>query len=926
LRSLAGVVTIAGEGSLVEIVGRDQELDFLETFLNRPDAAAVVLEGEAGIGKSTLWRAAVSSARARGLRVLEARPAETERGFAYSGLTDLLEPALDDVLPELAAPRRRALEVAFALAEEPAAPVDPRTLAIAVRNALEVLGTSGRVVVAVDDVQWLDASSATPLAFALRRLDNVSALFSRRLGEDSEVDIPAESMRVGPLSMGATQRLVQATLGTTFARPTLLRVHEASGGNPFYALELARALLARDGVGDPTRPLPVPDTLEGLVRARLDGLPEETRDALALAAAHGRASPELLRAAGVRDGALDAAEEARVIEVNGAIRFTHPLLASALYNSVPASERRRAHARLAEVVGDRVSRARQLALSTDAADPAIAAELEHAAQQESARGAAVAAAELGEHAVRLTPADATEDRHRRTLAAAKSHLAAGEADRARTLAEELERSTLEGSDRAEALLLLAEVESGRLERSIGLRRQALAHTAGRPDLEASIEHALGLYVRFSEGMEAAEAHVRRALDLAEELDDDGVRAGALGPLSLLRFNAANEDARGLAETAYELAVKSGDPGRVVPASFYLAHIRVWSGRLDEARSVLEHVHDEWGQRDERTAAQASWYLAIVEVRACRLERAQAHAERARELQTLYSREETEDPTNYFPLALVAAHRGDLDRARELAAAGRGLAERQRALLGGLQATCGIVELWSGDATAAVELFEAADRIATKAGWVDPGIRWWRDEHIEALLELGRLDDAVDVLAELESLATRLQRPWALAQVTRCRGLIAATRGDVDEAASLLEEAAERHEAAGDPLGHARALLALGVVRRRTRQKRVARDAIDRAVAAFSAIGAEGWADKARAELGRISGRRRDEGLSAAEQRVAALVAEGRTNREVAAALFLGERTVESHLTRVYDKLGVRSRAELASKFGGSHDFKEPPPP
>ena len=153
----------------------------------------------------------------------------------------------------------------------------------------------------------------------------------------------------------------------------------------------------------------------------------------------------------------------------------------------------------------------------------------------------------------------------------------------------------------------------------------------------------------------------------------------------------------------------------------------------------------------------------------------------------------------------------------------------------------------------------------------------------------------------------------LAQVTRCRGLVAAARGDVEDALSLLERATIEHDAAGDPFGRARALLALGVIRRRARQKRPAREAIDAAIAGFETLGAAGWVDKARAELGQIGGRTQSSRLTAAELRVAKLVAAGKTNREVAAALFLGERTVGGHLTRIYAKLGVRSRTELARK-------------
>ena len=188
------------------------------------------------------------------------------------------------------------------------------------------------------------------------------------------------------------------------------------------------------------------------------------------------------------------------------------------------------------------------------------------------------------------------------------------------------------------------------------------------------------------------------------------------------------------------------------------------------------------------------------------------------------------------------------------------------------------------------------------------------DYVEALLELGRLDDAAALVDEWEADVSRMGHRWALAQTVRCRGLVAAAAGDVESALALLEEAVSQHEAAGDPLGRARALLALGVTRRRARQKRPAREAIEAALSGFESIGAAGWAETARAELGSIGGRTREEGLTPAERRVAALVAEGRTNREVAAALFLGERTVESHLTSVYAKLGVRSRTELARRL------------
>jgi DNA-binding CsgD family transcriptional regulator len=227
---------------------------------------------------------------------------------------------------------------------------------------------------------------------------------------------------------------------------------------------------------------------------------------------------------------------------------------------------------------------------------------------------------------------------------------------------------------------------------------------------------------------------------------------------------------------------------------------------------------------------------------------------------------------------------------------------------------GVIALHSGDLPAATRWFGQAETETTRLGWRGPGHRWWLGDHVEALLALDRVDQAVRILAAWESDARLLEVDRVLAHVKRSCGLVALARGDVVAAGTLLQEAIAQHEAAGDAFGRARALLALGIVRRRERQKRAAREAIADALAAFEELGAATWIERARAELGRIGGRTRDEGLTAAERRVAALVAEGRTNREVAAALFLGERTVETHLSHVYAKLGIRSRAELARVY------------
>jgi DNA-binding CsgD family transcriptional regulator len=908
-----------------DVVGRDEERSALDAVLDRrapgSGPAGIALEGEAGIGKSTLWREAVELARARGLRVLTARPVESERTLAHAGLGDLLDPALEDVLPALPAPRRRALEVALLLEDPGSRPVDPLALGVAVRSALEVLAAEG-LVVAVDDLQWLDSSSAAALGFALRRLrEDVLVVWTRRLGEDDGRTAVEEALgpdriervQVGPLSMGAIHRILSDQLGRPVPRPTLLRLHEASGGNPLYALELARALGDDDAVRDPTQPLPVPRRLEELVSARLDAFAGETHQALVLVSAESRLTTAQLGRAGVDEGALAPALDEGVLELRaGTIRFAHPLLASVLYQGLGADERRETHVRLADIVDDPLARARHLAVSADGVDAGLAAALEDAAGTASAQGAPIVAAELGEHALRLTPPGDAADGARRTAAAARAHFAAGEADRARVLAADLLARVTPGPERAEALVLAADVELDELQRAVPLLREALLEPDTPPALRASIHQRLGLLVRFSEGIAAAEEHARAAVMLAAASGDAAVHAASLGSFALIRFNAGEPGALELADQAHALA--AGDPYASAETVFALGHVLAWSGKLERARTLLEGALADWSERDERMAAHALWYLAMVELWAGRLELANEYAERGRELGLLYGREEDETPQDLYPLMLVAAHRGDLDRARELAAVMSARAQRHAAAIRAPVAMPGVVAFWSGDAAAAVAHFEQAERIADSADGAEQSMNWWRAEQVEALLELGRVEDAVERLDAWDASARAVDRAWVLAHVTRCRGLVAAAQGDVAGALGLLEDAVEAHEAVGDPFGRARALLALGAARRRDRQKRPSRDAIEAAHAGFMEMGAVRWAERARAELGRIGGRTRVEGLTPAERRVADLVAAGRTNAEVAATLFLAERTVASHLTHVYAKLGVRSRTELARKL------------
>jgi DNA-binding CsgD family transcriptional regulator len=904
---------------VIEIVGRDEELASLHAYIDelRGRPTALVLEGDAGIGKSTLWLAGVEHARARGLRVLSSRPAEAEQGLAHAGLGDLLEDVLDEVLPTMPAPRRNALEVALLLEEAGADSADPRALGIATRSALQLLAEDQPLLVAIDDLQWFDASSAHALAFALRRVaaSNVLLLAAERLGDGAERSglgqvLGPESVQrlpVEPLSVGALHRVLRDRVGRPFARQTLLRIHERSGGNPFFALELARVL---DADADPAQQLPVPSTLEELVRARISGLPASTRSALALVAALGTSTEAVLKRAGVAADALEPAVAAQVIErENGTIRFTHSLLSSVLYRDL-GEERWSVHLRLADVVEDPLLHARHLALSREEPEARVAAVLDDAARLASDRGASAVAAELAEHALRLTPADAREEHHRRALAAARAHHAAGEWTRARAMATDLLAETDSGPVRADGLVLLAELET--VDRAVVLLEEALGEAALRPALQSEIHCRLAWATRFRKGYVRALEHARAALELAEGLDDDALRARAHVVQAILGWIVGDAHAPQLPARAPDFATALGGERLVQEATLAVVNSFAPASKREEARALLEREYLEWSNRDEPRAARALWGLSWVEFWAGRWALAAEHAARAYEVSIQYG---LEVPQDHLPIALVAVHHGQYELAREHSERALALAEEQFGLHPPQHmAILGLVARGSGDGLEAARLLGEADRQAAALGWGEPSIRWWTADHVELLLELGRIEDAVRVLDVWEADAARLGREWVLAHVTRCRGLVAA-RGDVEQALALLARAVDEHEAVGDPFGRARALLALGVVRRRGRQKRPAREAIEEALEGFETIGAAGWAEQARAELGRIGGRRSRGGeLTPTELRLAELVAEGRSNKEIAAALFVTPKTVGTTLSRLYAKLGVHSRTELIRRL------------
>ena len=472
-------VTCAGRvfGALdraVAVVGRERELAaalvFLESITSGP--RVLLLEGEAGIGKTTIWFEAVRAAERRSYRVLRARPAESEAKLSYAALADIVGPAFDETRALLPAPQERAL-AATLLRVTTDESADPRTTATALVSVLTALARDRPVLVAIDDVQWVDSASERALEFAARRFPaQLGLLVARRTGAAAEAPlgldaaVPQDRMeRVvpGPLSLASLHHILSGQIRAPLTRPMLARIAEASGGNPFFALEIARGLA--DSVSDRAsyRPLPVPRSVHKLAAERVNALSNAAREAVLVAASLSRPTIDMVVAALPGEGnalsaVIEAEESGVLVTENDRVRFTHPLLASAVSALASDARRRQLHRRLAEVVSDPEARARHLAQSATDADESTASEVERAARQSALRGAFDAAVELFEAACRLTPPANREALVRRTLGRASSLLRTGDVADARLLAEKATTDGLLPVLEAERLELLAEVE------------------------------------------------------------------------------------------------------------------------------------------------------------------------------------------------------------------------------------------------------------------------------------------------------------------------------------------------------------------------------------------------------------------------------------------------------------------------------------
>lgn len=918
------------------LVGREEELQRLELFLATAARGprALLIEGPAGAGKTSVWQAGLEAARATGRRVLAARPTQAEASFAYAGLGDLLRNE-SAALADLTAPLRRALQVALLLAPDTvdaADAADQQAVALAVLAVLSRLADDGPLVVAVDDVQWLDPPSALVLGYAARRLERapVALLASWRTDTGSPVPLgldrpPAaerlERLALPPLSLGAVQRLLKDRLGPLPPRPALLRLHELAGGNPFFALELGRAVQAGTLRLEPGERLPV--ALDGLVRSRLGAFPRPTRRALAAAAALAQPTLALVGAiTGCSPDALDEAEAAGVIELrDGRIAFTHPLLASGAYGAVDASERRALHARAGTEVTDPEERARHLALASEGPDESVAAALEQAARRAEMRGAPPAAAELFERSVRLTPPEARANALRRTIDGAFCTFQAGDGRRARELLDDVVAELSPGPERARALLGLARVRSydDDLRAAEALFRQALDEAGADDELRAAgAQYVSSILFRLRERLEEAVGLADDAVRAARSANSTGWLAESLAARALSEAALGRvRDAEPTLEAALELQELCSERRVMAQPLFAVAVVWLWWDRLGHAKEAYERLLERAREMgDESSLPYILVMCAQVECVRGDFALAAARADEGLEL-TEQTGQETLGAYLLAVRALAAAGAGDEEIARDRAMRALETAERtsgrpaeQFAL-----AALGALELSLGRAAETASTLGPLVDFLRREGIREPGAQRVVPDQVEALIALRELDAAEELTVWFERNAVELGRVSAQSAAARCRGLLLAERGDLAGALERLDEAVRLAAGAPVPMEHGRALLVRGTLGRRARQKRAARESLEAARAVFERMGARVWAERAEAELARVSGRQRSsDTLTPTESRVAQLVAEGMQTKQVAAALFVSSKTVEGHLTSIYAKLGVHSRTELAHRL------------
>src|ERR671924_1363824 len=907
------------------LFGRERESARIDEVLDAARegrSGALVVRGEAGIGKSALLNAAVE--RADGLRVLRARGVESEVDIAFSGLHELLRPVLSsvDALPDS---QSAALRAALALGDDAVA----ERLAVfgGALSLLAAVAEEQPLLCVIDDAHWLDEASAAAITFVARRLDadGIAMLFGVREPEIRTFTAPGiPELRLGALDRAAARQLLATRLPAVAGSLVAEQLIEISLGNPLALIELPAGLTASQlaGQGPLGEPARVGTAVEHGFLRRLAQLPSSTRRALLVVAASDvaelRALSRALAIVGLDSQSLKPAEEAGLVTLASSVDFCHPLARSAIYGAADESERSEAHGALAvaaEAAGESDRRAWHLAASTRVPDERIASALIEAAKSARSRGGVWSEARALERAARLTPD--RRQRASRLLRAGVATRRAGRLERADMLLQEAAETGLDTRDRAYAQERRAFImhEQGKMADALELMLGGAEEVEGEdPRAAATLLTNAATVLQHQLDIPGAAALAERAWRLAgEEAIDDAKLCHIVSFQRVLSGRAPE-----LMKLAWRTAelVESDFEGRVVVAD--AASTLLYAGEHAPARRLLERAVA--ANRDAGALGNLGYTLHIyaqVDWYDGRLQRAYGHAlEAVQIVEELGAPQTLDDCLSRLAMFEAVAGRGGGNRSHAQRALDSALQLGDRKNEVRARSALGMLALVIGDAEAAAAQLAPAVAALEAGGVGNPNQFRIHPDLVEAYARLGRPDAAKAVVASLERQARATGISWSLGAAMRCRALVA----DADAAAEArFQEALRFHESAG-AFERARTELCFGEQLRRRGRRHDSRMHLGAALEAFEASGATPWAERARREL-RASGltpRRRQpaarDQLTPQELQIALLVAEGKTNRDVAATLFITPKTVEFHLTRVYRKLEIHSRAELVRRM------------
>ncbi|MEU9206120.1 LuxR family transcriptional regulator [Streptomyces sp. NPDC048332] len=877
----------------------------------------VVLFGPPGSGKTT---AAGVLGRQSGLPVLRLAPGPQDARVACAGLLEL---AL--ALP--ASPAARELTATLDEAAGRSGFPDDAGRALRLRRlTAALLREAPPMTLVVDNAQWLDPASAAVLGWALRLTPDLPVIAAERIwrpgaaghwcGEDTC------AVRIPPLAAPQVATLLSPY---RLSPREVTRIHTHSGGNPALALALAdasRPLSDRDGESESA----LPPTARRLVGEWLDEVPAQVQELLTFAALDDRPDVELLgRLAGPAAEALLAqAEAAGVLEIGRAdrsVQFTASAIGTELATRLPGHARRLLHARLAEASNDSVRRDRHTVLAADGADPRAARRAARAAVRARQRGDHALAAELSLLAAQRTSHDDSELLTERALTAVRDAAHYGDLPRSRAAARLVLGHDTTPDQRVDALVALIDASGQHLHGADELFADALHTAAGRPGLTAQILIRQSIWANVNEGdPHRACALAGRATALAETVGDTTTTVMALTMQARLQRVLGHPDAETTLSRALFLPRAASIPVNGTPQHLAARHA-LFDDHPEEARTMLLPLLVEAERTgDAEATVDILRSLAEAELRAGRCARALHHADRAQALTdgtalspapACYTSSLVEGTARRTDLALVHARRG-VDTARQ---------EDNKVFLSRNLFALGRLLLATGRPKEALEVLEEVRTLEELQQVRDPSVLRWHPELAETFVALGRLDQAQSLLDDTRRTATELGRDAVLPPLERAQALLDAARGDYDTAARRLTDAADRLRHL--PLERGRTLLALSHTERRGRRRASARTAAQSAADLFTAHQAHPWAETAAHTLGRLESAPTDHNahlrLTSAEQRCAELAAAGASNRDIATTLTVSVKTVEATLTRVYRKLGLHSRFQLAHTITPARD-------